>query len=209
MSILEVWLPRTTVRPRPSRSTPLGTCASTNSSRSTNVRTARSTPPTCPPARMSAETSAMRRSPRAGPCRPRPQTPRYACQFGRLASTSSVGAWTPCAASSAAVDALGLGPSSAKHARQPYRTSPLEPGRVRRRVWRTHRPPPRPAVRGRPLLGRVAGGTAAAPWARPGDPCGRCAEAAVRKVCLPRRRRSERAAAEESPPASHQIADVA
>ena len=109
VSILEVWLPRTTVRPRPSRSTPLGTCASTNSSRSTNVRTARSTPPTCPPARMSAETSAMRRSPRAGPCRPRPQTRRYACQFARLASTSSVGAWTPCAASSAAVDAVAVG----------------------------------------------------------------------------------------------------
>ena len=41
--------PRTTVRPRPSRSTPLGTCTSTNFRRSTNVRTARSTPPTCAP----------------------------------------------------------------------------------------------------------------------------------------------------------------
>ena len=92
------------------RTLPLGTCALTNSSRSTNVRTARSTstPPTCPPARMSAETSAMRRSTRAGPCRPSPQTRRYACQFARLASTSSVGAWTPCAASSAAVDAGAL-----------------------------------------------------------------------------------------------------
>ena len=39
-----------------------------------------------------------------------------------------MGAWTPCAASSAAVDALGLGPSSAKHARQPYRTSPSNRG---------------------------------------------------------------------------------
>ena len=104
MSILEVWLPRTTVRPRSSRSTPLGTCVSTNSSRSTNVRTARSTRPTCPLVRMNAVASAMRRSRRAGPCRPRPQTPRYACQFGRLASTSSVGAWTPCVASSVAVD---------------------------------------------------------------------------------------------------------
>ena len=99
VSIREVWLPRTTVRPRPSRSRPLGTCAS-----------------------MSAETPAMRRSPRTGRCRPRHQTPRYACQFGSLASTSSVDAWTPCAASSAAVDALS--PSSAEHARQPYRTSP-------------------------------------------------------------------------------------
>ena len=53
----------------------------------------------------------------------RPQTPRYACQFGRLASTSSVGAWTPCAASSAAVDALGSDPSSAEHARPSYRTA--------------------------------------------------------------------------------------
>ena len=41
----------------------------------------------------------MRRSPRAGPYRLRLQTTPYACQFGRLASTSSVGAWTPCAAS--------------------------------------------------------------------------------------------------------------
>ena len=53
----------------------------------------------------------------------RPQTPRYACQFGRLVSTSSVGAWTPCAASSAAVDALGSDPSSAEHARPSYRTA--------------------------------------------------------------------------------------
>ena len=127
MSIREMWLPRTTVRPRPSRSRPLGTCSSRNSSRSTNVRTARlPPPPTCPPSRMSAETPAMRR----------PQTPRSACQFGRLASTSSVGTWTPCAASSAAVDALGSDPSSAEHAR------PSLPGRVRRRAWRTHRLPP-------------------------------------------------------------------
>ena len=110
VSIREVWLPRTTVRPRPSRSRPLGTCASRNSSRSTNVRTARLPPPTRPTSRMSAETPAMRRSPSAGPCRLRSQTARYACQFGRLASTSSLGAWTPCAASSAAVDALGSGP---------------------------------------------------------------------------------------------------
>ena len=95
VSIREVWLPRTAVRPYPSRSRPLGTRASKNSSRST-------------PAGMSAATSAMRRSPRARPGRPRSHAPRYACQFGRLASTSSVGAWTPCAASSAALECFGL-----------------------------------------------------------------------------------------------------
>ena len=104
VSIREVWLPKTTVRPRPSRSRPLGTWASRNSSRS-NVRTA-----------------------------------RYACQFGRLASTLSA-AWTPCAASSAAVDAWGLG------VRRPPNT-PASPtarhprGELRRCVWRTRRPPP-------------------------------------------------------------------
>ena len=77
----------------------------------------------------------MRRSPRAGPWRPRPQTPRYACPFGRLASTSSVGAWTPCAASSAAVDALDLG-SVVRQTHPPVLPYvSLEPGRVRRRMW--------------------------------------------------------------------------
>ena len=77
----------------------------------------------------------MRRSPRAGPWRPRPQTPRYACPFGRLASTSSVGAWTPCAASSAAVDALDLG-SVVRQTHPPVLPYvALEPGRVRRRMW--------------------------------------------------------------------------
>ena len=134
VSIREMWLPRTTVRPRPSRSRPLGTCSSRNSSRSTNVRTARlPPPPTCPPSRMSAETPAMRR----------PQTPRYACQFGRLASTSSVGAWTPCAASSAAVDALGSDPSSAEHARPSYRTAASNRGEFDAvRGGRTVRPVP-------------------------------------------------------------------
>ena len=84
-----MWLPRTT-RPCRSRNRPLDTRASRNSSRGTTVRIARSPRPSCPPAGMSAE------------------TPRYACRFGRLASTSSVGAWTPCAASSATVETLGL-----------------------------------------------------------------------------------------------------
>ena len=56
-------------------------------------------PPDRPPGRLGAETSATRRSPRAGPCRPRPRTRRYACRSGRLASTSPAGAWTPCAVS--------------------------------------------------------------------------------------------------------------
>ena len=55
---------------------------------------------------LSAETSTTRQSPRAGPCRPRPQT-RRACQSGRLASTSPAGASTPCAVSSVAVEAPG------------------------------------------------------------------------------------------------------
>ena len=96
--IREVWLASTatlTVRTRPVRSRTPGTCPSRRSSGRTNVRSARSTPPNC-------------RSPRAGPCRPPSQTSRPACQFGRLASTSSAGAWTPCAGSSAAVDASGL-----------------------------------------------------------------------------------------------------
>ena len=150
VSIREVWLPRTTVRPRPSRSRPLGTCASRNSSRSTKVRIARLPPPTCPPSRMSAETPAMRRSPRAGPRRLRPQTPRYACQFGRLASTSSVGAWTPCVASSAVVDALGSGPRRRPNTpASPTARRPPNWGRpriqsvsacTRRRCARAHRP---------------------------------------------------------------------
>ena len=96
--IREVWLASTatlTVRTRPVRSRTPGTCPSRRSSGRTNVRSARSTPPNC-------------RSPRAGPCRPPSQTSRPDCQFGRLASTSSAGAWTPCAGSSAAVDASGL-----------------------------------------------------------------------------------------------------
>ena len=65
-------------------------------------------PPNCQPAPLSAETSATRQSPRAGPCRPRYQTSRHACQSGRLASTSPAGAWTPCAVSSEAVDGSRL-----------------------------------------------------------------------------------------------------
>ena len=65
-------------------------------------------PPNCQPGPLSAETSATRQSPRAGPCRPRYQTSRHACQSGRLASTSPAGAWTPCAVSSEAVDGSGL-----------------------------------------------------------------------------------------------------
>ena len=79
----------------------------------------------------------------------RPQTPRYACQFGRLASTSSVGAWTPCAGSSAAVDALGSDPSSAEHARPSYRTAASNRGEFDawlERRWQTRRPPPDPAA---------------------------------------------------------------
>ena len=69
-------------------------------------------PPNCQPGPLSAETSATRQSPRAGPCRPRYQTSRHACQSGRLASTSPAGAWTPCTVSSEAVDGLRVGPPS-------------------------------------------------------------------------------------------------
>ena len=62
-------------------------------------------PPNCQPGPLSAETSTTRQSPRAGPCRPRSQSRRHACQSGRLASTSPAGASTPCAVSSVAVEA--------------------------------------------------------------------------------------------------------
>ena len=130
--------------PAPAGNRPLGTCASRNSSRSTRVRIARLPPPTCPPSRMSAETPAIAsaaHAPDHADYAPRP--PRYACQFGRLASTSSAGAWTPCVASSAVVDALGLGsPSSAEPARQPYCTSPLRTGAARGYIGERLHPSP-------------------------------------------------------------------
>ena len=86
----------------PSRSRPLGTCASKNQHERQNREVAPANPSTVVDER---RTPAMRRSPRAGPCRPRHQTPRYACRFGSLASTSWVDAWTPCVASSVAIDA--------------------------------------------------------------------------------------------------------
>ena len=64
-------------------------------------------PPNCPPRQLGAETSATRRSPRAGPCRPRPPSRRHACPAGRLASTSPAGAWTR---------------RATRHARHPRRT---------------------------------------------------------------------------------------
>ena len=86
---------------------------------------ARSTPTTCPPARKISRPCVAARVPdHAMP--PTPPDPSLRLPVRRLASTSSVGAWTPCAASSAVVNALSLGPSSAKHLREACETLPLE-----------------------------------------------------------------------------------